>query len=143
MVTFIGGLIGGLVATIVMTAAMMSLGDDSPPPTSLFWAKYVGSGEPSDFMMQGMVLHLLYGTVAGGVFALVVPLIGFVSVASVGTAILWGIVYGFALFVGAAVFWMNLVLGVSPEPKAIGASVGFHLIYGAVLGGWIGYGLLG
>lgn len=143
MVTLIGGLIGGLVATIVMTAAMMSLGDDSPPPTSLFWAKYVGDGEPTDFMMQGMILHLVYGTVAGGVFAAAVPLIGFVSVVSVTSAIVWGLVYGIVLFVGAAVFWMKLVLGMSPEPRAVGAFLVSHLVYGAVLGVWIGYGILG
>jgi hypothetical protein len=38
MVTIVSGLVGGLVATIVMTIFMMTLGDDSPPPTALFWA---------------------------------------------------------------------------------------------------------
>jgi len=143
MVTLIGGLVGGLVATIVMTAFMMSLGDDSPPPTALFWSKYVGDGDPGEYMIQGMALHLLYGVIAGGVFAAVAPAVGFVSVATVGAAVLWGLLYGFVLFLGAAAFWMNVVLGLSPEPKDVAMFLLFHLVYGAVLGGWVGYGILG
>ncbi|MFB6137931.1 MAG: hypothetical protein ABEJ42_06270 [Halobacteriaceae archaeon] len=93
-------------------------------------------------MMQGMVLHLLYGIVAGGVFAAAIPALGFLSVASIGPAVLWGLVYGVVLFVGAAVFWMNLVLGLSPEPKMVGMFLFFHLVYGAVLGAWLGAGVL-
>ena len=143
MVTLIGGLVAGFVATIVMTVFMMVLGDDSPPPTALFWSKYVGDGDPSDYMMQGMVLHLLYGTIAGGVFAAIVPLLGFVSVATVGSAVLWGLGYGIVLFVGAAIFWMNIVLGMEPEMKVAGMFLFFHLIYGGILGAWLGLGILG
>lgn len=53
-ITFINGLAGGIVATIVMTVFMMALGDDSPPPTALFWSQYVGDGGPEEYMMQGM-----------------------------------------------------------------------------------------
>lgn len=59
MATIPGGLVGGFVATIVMTAFMMALGDDSPPPTALFWSTYVGNGPPDDYTMQGMILHLV------------------------------------------------------------------------------------
>lgn len=143
MVTLVSGLVGGLVATIVMTVFMMMLGDDSPPPTALFWAKYVGDGRPDEYMMQGMILHVIYGIVAGGVFAGLVPVLGFVSVASLGTAILWGLAYGVVLFVIGAAFWMMMILGMSPEMKMVGMFLFFHLVYGAVLGAWIGYGILG
>lgn len=143
MVTLVSGLVGGSVATIVMTVFMMMLGDDSPPPTALFWAKYVGNGQPDEYMMQGMILHMLYGIVAGGVFAGLVPVLGFVSVASLGTAILWGLAYGVVLFVIGAAFWMMMILGMSPEMKMVGMFLFFHLVYGAVLGAWIGYGILG
>lgn len=143
MVTLIDGLVGGVVATIVMTVFMMLLGDDSPPPTALFWSKYVGDGDPDGYMMQGMVLHMLYGIVAGGVFAILATALGFVSVATIGSALLWGLAYGVALFVGAAMFWMNLVLDMDPEPKMAGMFLFFHLVYGAVLGAWVGFGILG
>ncbi|MFW5934436.1 MAG: hypothetical protein ACOCQL_01145 [Halolamina sp.] len=79
---------GGLVATIAMTAFMLALGDDSPPPTALFMAKYVGDGDPEAYAMPGMLLHVAYGIGAGGVFAALVPALGFVSVASVTTGVL-------------------------------------------------------
>ena len=142
MVTLLSGAVGGLVATIVMTVFMMRLGDDSPPPTALFWSKYVGDGTPEDYMMQGMVLHLIYGIIAGAVFVLLIPIVG-LSVATVGNAVLWGLVWGVVLFVFAAAFWMMMVLGMEAEMKAVGMFLLFHLIYGAVLGAWVGYGILG
>ena len=143
MVTILDGLAGGLVATIAMTAFMLALGDDSPPPTALFLATYVGDGESDEYARPGMLLHAAYGIAAGGVFAALVPLLGFVSVASVTAGVLWGLTYGVALFAGAAAFWMNVVLGMDPEPKQVGAFLLFHLIYGLVLGGWLGAGVLG
>lgn len=143
MVTLVSGLVGGLVATIVMTAFMMALGDDSPPPTALFWAKYVGDGPPEEFMMQGIVLHMLYGTIAGGVLVAVAPLLGFVSLAGFTSAVLWALVYGFVLFVVAAVFWMNVVLDIDAGPKEAGMFLLFHLVYGAVLGVWLGLDVFG
>jgi hypothetical protein len=38
---------------------------------------------------------------------------------------------------------MNIVLGMSPEMKMAGMFLLFHLVYGAVLGAWAGYGILG
>lgn len=142
MVTLLSGLVGGFVATVVMTAFMMTLGDDSPPPTVLFWSKYLGEGEPRAYMVHGMVVHLVYGTVAGAVFALLVPVVG-VSVASIGSAVLWGLVWAGVLFVVGAVLWMRLVLGMEPELKMAGMMLFFHLVYGSVLGAWIGVGPLG
>ncbi|MEF8784257.1 MAG: hypothetical protein V5A39_15085 [Haloarculaceae archaeon] len=140
-ITLLGGLVGGVVATIVMTIFMMALGDDSPPPTALFWAKYVGDDDPDAYMMQGMILHMLYGVVAAIVLALGLPAVGFGDV-PLGIAVGAGIAYGVVLFVGAAVFWMNVVLGLDPEPKEIGSFLLFHLIYGAVLGGTLGAGVV-
>jgi hypothetical protein len=140
-ITLLGGLVGGLVATIVMTIFMMALGDDSPPPTALFWSKYVGDEGPESYMMQGMALHMFYGIVAGVVLAVALPVAGLGDVTLV-TALGAGLAYGFVLFVGAAVFWMAVVLALDPEPKQVGAFLLFHLIYGAVLGGALGAGVV-
>lgn len=142
MVSIVSGLAGGLVATIVMTAFMMALGDDSPPPTAAFWSKYVGGGDPDEYMMQGMILHLLYGIGAGVVFVVAAAALGFVDLGGLTSALLWGLGYGVVLFVFAAAFWMNVVLAMDAEPKAVGTFLFFHLVYGAVLGAWIGYGVL-
>ncbi len=121
-----------------MTVFMMVLGDDSPPPTAAFWAKYLGDGEPPDFMMQGMVLHLIYGTVAGGVFVVLLGPLG-LGVGTLTVALLWGLVYGIALFVIAAVFWMKIVLAMDATPAMAAMFLLFHLVYGVVLGGWLLY----
>ncbi len=140
-ITLIGGLVGGLAATIVMTMFMMGLGDDSPPPTALFWSKYIGDGEPDEYMMPGMLLHMFYGVVAGAVLAVALPVAGFGDVA-LTTALGVGVGYGFVLFVGAAVFWMNVVLALEPEPKQVGQFLLFHLVYGVALGGFLGAGVV-
>jgi hypothetical protein len=57
--------VGGLVATVAMTAVMLALGDDSPPPTAALWAKFVGDEGPEAYRPQGMALHFL--TVVGAV----------------------------------------------------------------------------
>lgn len=120
---------------------MMTLGDDSPPPTALFWSKYVENGDPDEYMMQGMILHLIYGIIAGGVFAIGVGILG-VSVVGLGSGLLWGLVYGVLLFVGAAVFWMKLVLGLDADTSMVGLFLFFHLVCGIILGGWVGVGIL-
>lgn len=45
---------------------MLALGDDSLPPTALFWPKYVGDGDLIEYQLQGMVVHLLSGAVLAG-----------------------------------------------------------------------------
>lgn len=138
--SILNGLAGGLIATIVMTVFMMALGDDSPPPTAALWSKFVGDGSPEDYMMQGMVLHMLYGIGAGAVFALLVPVVG-ISL-TLATAVGLGLAYGLVLTVGGAVFWMKIVLGMDPEPAMVGMFALFHLIYGGVLGAWLSFGLV-
>jgi hypothetical protein len=124
-----------------MTGFMMALGDDSPPPTALFWSKYIGDGDPDDYMMPGMLLHLIYGIVAGAVLAVGLPVVGFGDV-GLTTALAIGLAYGVVLFVGAAVFWMNVVLALEPERKQVGMFLLFHLVYGVVLGAVAGAGVV-
>jgi len=140
-ITLLGGLAGGLAATIVMTVFMMALGDDSPPPTALFWSKYVGDGEPEEYMLPGMALHMIYGIVAGVVLAGLLIAGGFDDVELL-TALGAGLGYGFVLFLFAAAFWMNVVLALEPEGKEVGMFLLFHLIYGAGLGAVLGAGVV-
>jgi hypothetical protein len=74
------GLLGGLVATVTMTIFRMPI-SESPPPTADLWAQYVGGGEPGDHALVGLLLHLAYGTAAGGALAPLAP------VPSAGTAL--------------------------------------------------------
>lgn len=139
-VTFLNGVVGGLVATIVMTIFMMALGDDAPPP-SVLWAKYVQEGEPEDFVPQGLTLHLIYGVTVAAVFVLILPPAG-AEIISMQWALVYGLAWGVILFVFGAIFWINIVLAMDAERKQVGYFLLFHLIYGVVLGAFVGWGPL-
>jgi len=140
MASVIAGLAGGVVATSVMTIAMMIMGDGGPPPTAALVAKVVG-GEPAEYAMPGMALHVVYGIVAGAVFAVGVPLLG-VSLGSIGVAIGLGLVYGLALMIGGMMFWMRMVIGIEPDRGMMMMFGTVHVIYGAVLGAFLGAGII-
>jgi len=136
MASVIAGLAGGVVATIVMTIAMMVMGDGGPPPTARLVAKFAG-GDPEDYAMPGMALHFIYGIVAGAVFAVGVPLVG-LSLGSIGVAIGLGLVYGIVLMIGGMVFWMRFVIGMYPDRDMMMTFGTVHVIYGVVLGAFLG-----
>lgn len=141
MASVIAGLVGGLVATIVMTAVMMMMGDGGPPPTAALVAKIAG-GEPADHAMPGMVLHLLYGILAGAVFAVSVPLVG-PTLDSVPVAAGLGLGYGLVLMIGGMMFWMGTVIGMEPDRGMMMTFGTVHVVYGVILGAFVGAGLLG
>ncbi len=139
MASVIAGLAGGIVATIVMTIVMRAMGGGSPP-TSALVAKLAG-GEPDEYMMPGMLLHLLYGTIAGAVFAIGVPFLG-LSLGSIGIAIGLGVVYGLVLMVGGMVFWMRIVIGMEADAETMKRFGTVHVVYGLVLGAFLGLGIV-
>ena len=141
MTSLTAGLAGGVVATIVMTIAMMVLGDGGPPPTARLVAKFAG-GQPEEYAMPGMALHLVYGVVAGAVFAVGVPLLG-VSLTSIPVAVGLGLVYGIVLMIGGLLFWMRTVIGMEPDRSTMLMFGTVHVIYGVVLGGFLSAGILG
>jgi hypothetical protein len=133
------GLVGGLVATIVMTITMVLAGDGGPPPTAALVATVAG-GDPADHQLPGMLLHLLYGTAAGAVFALGLPVFGFRNAAVPVTTGL-GLLYGLVLMIGGVVVWLRLIVGIEPD-RAMAMQFGaVHAVYGVVLGAVVGAGL--
>lgn len=140
MSSVIAGLAGGIVATIVMTAVMMVMGDGGPPPTAQLLSQIAG-GEPADYAMPGMVLHLLYGIGAGAVFAVGVPLLD-VTFDSIAVATGLGLVYGIGLLVVGMVFWMRLVMGMDPDKDMMTTFATVHVVYGVVLGAFLGAGIV-
>ena len=138
MVSILTGLIAGLIATVVMTMFMMTMGDDSPPPTAALWAKYVGDEGPESYMKQGMLLHMLYGVGAGVAFAVGATALALdVGAGVLVGSVLWGLAFGLVLMVGGMMFWMRIVLAMEPDPKTMGAFGFFHVVYGVVLGAGI------
>lgn len=139
MVTILSGLIGGLVATVVMSIVMMAMGG-GPPPTANFLAKFLG-GQPDEYKMPGMVLHLGYGTVAGGVLVFLVQATN-LGLASLTEWLVAGVVYAIILLIGGAVVWIMGVIGMKPDRDMLVGFTVVHIVYGLVLGGWLGFGIL-
>ncbi|VTT86353.1 hypothetical protein DM2_2391 [Halorubrum sp. DM2] len=123
-----------------MTVAMMVMGDGGPPPTAALVAMFAG-GQPEDHAMPGMALHLLYGIAAGAVFAVGVPLVG-LSLGSIGVAVGLGLVYGLVLMIGGMMFWMRIVIGMEPDKGTMMTFGTVHVIYGVVLGAFLGAGIV-
>jgi len=140
MASVIAGLAGGLVATIVMTMLMMVMGDGGPPPTAALVAKF-GDGTPDDYAMPGMLLHVVYGVIAGAVFAVGVPLVG-LNLGSITVGAGLGLVYGIVLMIGGMVFWMRAVIGMEPDRDMMVMFGTVHVVYGLVLGTFLGAGIL-
>ncbi len=140
MTSVIAGLAGGLAATIVMTVLMRVMGDGGPPPTAALVSTFVG-GEPGDHAMAGMVLHLVYGIVAGTVFAVGAPMVG-VEFESVAVAVGLGLLYGVVLMIGGMVFWMRAVIGMEPDRDMMMTFGTVHVVYGLVLGAFLWAGPL-
>lgn len=138
MVTTLGGLVGGTVATIVMTALMTTLGDDSPPPTAMLVATFA-DGDPDDYPMPGMALHLLYGIGAGAAFAVALPFV--VDDPGIGVATGLGLAYGVVLMIGGMAFWMRGVIGLEPDRDTMQTFAIVHVVYGLVLGAVVGAGV--
>lgn len=68
------GLQAGFVATLIMTAFRLPI-MRSLPPSANFWSTYVAGGEPEDYPIVGLLLHLLYGTLGGAVFGSIFALL--------------------------------------------------------------------
>ncbi|MFB6177396.1 MAG: hypothetical protein ABEI99_09685 [Halobaculum sp.] len=140
MASATAGLVGGLVATVVMTGVMMVMGDGGPPPTAQLVAKFAGGGA-DDYAMPGMLLHFAYGIGAGAVFAVGAPLIG-LSLGSVLVAAGIGVVYGLLLMIVGMGFWLRTVIGMEADRDMMVMFGTVHVVYGAVLGGFVGAGFL-
>lgn len=132
------GLQGGLVATAVMTAFRLPL-MRLLPPTAAFWAKYVRGGDPEDYPVAGLLLHLLYGASGGAVFgALFAALDSERVIEAEQRGLAWGSVYGMVLsaFGSRVVLWE--LLDVRLEADELTLFHAGHLVYGLALGAWVG-----
>lgn len=134
-VTLLTGAVWGLVGAVAMVVVMTARGGDAPPPFAVFWATFLGDGDPDGAMPQALVLHAGYAVVAGAVYALVFSAfdLGFAITTFTG-GVLWGLVYGVVLLLGAMVFWGTLVLDLDPDGAQRRTLVIAHLAYGLVLG---------
>jgi hypothetical protein len=132
------GLEGGFLGTLGMMVSRRVGGSKSgPPPTAAFWAKYVGNGEPSDYRPQRLVLHFLYGAVAGAVFQIVRSVVGRGGSDNAGSRpITGGLAYGVLPAIWVFAVLLRVVLDKDPGPKKARKFLKGHLAYGLTLGLW-------
>lgn len=128
----------GFVATIVMTAFRLPI-SRSLPPTDEFWARYVRRDGAEGNLTPAIVLHLLYGSLAGVVYVVAVP---GPSTASEARGEVTGVVTAVAYSLVLSAFGSRVVLGdlldqhLDPDERLV-FHLG-HLVYGITLGAWIG-----
>lgn len=137
----VAGLVGGFAGTVAMTPLMMKAMGDDPSPTQVLASKLTG-GSPEDNQGLGLVLHLVYGTVAGLVLVLAAEaLLDPVASYSTGGFAAVGLGWGVVLWIGAFV-WMA-ILGLAGDMmdapagekvQQAGGMLFFHLVYGGVAG---------
>ncbi len=131
------GCIGGLAATVVMTVYRLPA-FKALPPTAEFWARYVGGGDVEEYLVPGLLLHLLYGAVGCVVYGLVTS---FADVSDPVTrerlSVLSGLGYALALSAfGSRVVFVRLLGRELQSEDALVFHVG-HAIYGVTLGTFV------
>lgn len=132
--TGIRGCLAGVVATVVMTVYRIPV-FSALPPTSEFWARYVGGGDAEQYPLAGLVLHVSYGAAAGAMYGVLVSFVEMEGrVARERTNLLAGLAYGLVLSAIGSRFVFVRILGRELQPEhALVFHVG-HAIYGVTLG---------
>ncbi len=133
----IRGIGGGLLATALMTLYRFPL-FRAVPPTADFWATYISGGAPEASTGAGLVLHFVYGGVAGGLFGSGFSLLGFRTERTRRFAAI-GLSFGYSLVLsvfGTRVIFKHLLDQELDPDEATIFHVG-HVIYGLTLGTWL------
>lgn len=131
------GSLGGFIATLSMTIFRMPT-SKSLPPTARFWATYVGSGEPEDYPVIALVLHLIYGVVSGIFFALLTPGNEDTEEVAESKGALLGTLYGIILSIFGMRVLLERVLDTDPDTDERLVFHISHVVYGLTLGTWVG-----
>lgn len=132
------GVQAGLVATLVMTAFRLPI-MRSLPPSANFWSRFVGGGEPDDYPVIGLLLHLAYGTTAGAVFGGLFTLMDSErAIEPEQRGLGWGAVYGLVLSAFGSKVMLQELLDVRLEADELALFHAGHIVYGLALGAWVG-----
>lgn len=129
------GVEGGLFATVVMTLFREPTAR-ALPPTAEFLALYL-DGEPAEYPVAALVLHLLYGTSAGVVFVPFFAMFGNTDEPET-IGLLTGAIYGLASSVFGRRIVLAQVLDLELDTDEVAVFHAGHLIYGLTLGVWVG-----
>lgn len=131
------GSLGGLVATGSMTVFRMPT-SKSLPPTAQFWATYVGSGDPEEYPVIALLLHLAYGVGGGVFFALFSPGSDDTDEIAESKGAILGTLYGLLLSVFGMRVLLERLLDTDPDTDERLVFHISHVVYGLTLGTWVG-----
>lgn len=132
------GFIAGLIATGAMTVFRMPI-TYSLPPTAEFWAHFVSGGELAEHRTESLLLHFLYGAIAGSVFASIFSVIDTRSpLGTEAKGLLGGLLYSIPFTIIGEYVMLNWMLDMDLEPDESMIFHAGHLIYGITLGAWLG-----
>lgn len=100
---------------------------------------FVGTGDPEDYTLTALVLHVVYGAVAGGVSGTVFhPLWDEATGARGHRAMITGVVYSLLLSLFGSTILLSRLLDIDLSGReSLIFHVG-HVVYGLALGTWIG-----
>mgnify|MGYP006105440553 CR=1 FL=1 len=151
MSTFVGGMVAGIVGAVVITLLIISVmdkrvGNKSILPASLFVSKYIGSGDVDEYLNQGVLLSIIYGSLVGGIVAIMLPIVS----ATVVNALVWGVLVGLIVGIIGDKLGMEIVLGAKMEwgwegKPVIQSRIKFmvvNIIYGIIVTGILIYGIV-
>lgn len=125
-------------ATAIMTAFRLPI-VRSLPPSAQFWAQYVAGGEADDHPVAGGLLHLAYGTLAGGVFGTLFALLDAErAIEAEQRGLLWGAVFGLCLSAFGSQVLLEDGLDVRLDADELALFHAAHLVYGLSVGAWVG-----
>ena len=138
LVAGVRGLQAGFVATLIMTAFRLPI-MRSLPPSANFWSTYVAGGEPDEYPIIGLLLHLLYGTLGGAVFGGIFALLSAErSIEAEQRGIVWGAVFGMASSAFDNQIMLHKLLDIRLDADELTLFHAGHLVYGIALGAWVG-----
>lgn len=131
-----GGIVAGFIATVLTSIAILAV------DSSMLSDAVAGMYGFQNALAVGLIAHLVHGTVFGVVFAFVLTDPGLARVTNwLWKTALAGIVYGLVLSLVATGFvmpvWVDFVgvATIESVPYVTPSLVGWHALYGLVLGG--------
>lgn len=130
------GVVGGLLGAVAMVVLMDLLEVQEYPPSVQFWARFLGSGKPDNYVGAGLFLHVVYGTVAGGLYPRLAWLAGAGGELYAGwpLGLVGGLIFGVVLFFVAVLYRIFGLFRMEMAPRQVWTLALLHLVYGVVLG---------
>ncbi|EMA41236.1 hypothetical protein [Halococcus hamelinensis] len=136
LATVATGLEAGLFATVVMTVFREPTARALPPTAELL-TKWFG-GDADDYHLRSLGLHLVYGAIAGGLFAPILAALDAERTHPEAVGLVVGGVYGLALSVFGEAVLLHRYLDMDLATDESAVFHAGHLIYGLALGAWLG-----